>query len=363
MTGAVALGPDGRLKPLDPVSPLPAGTVLQLGAPPPARRGLYLARAGGRLVLVQGPVGDDAELVGRVAAVEVRGRRFRLDRGLLARLPLTWLGPLLGALEAASRFLSPLEPPLYLGDAQACLAGVRDKYSDPRDVARYAAGPVGLEPWELALVQAHVPAGGRVLDIGCGAGREAVGLARAGYRVLGLDIAPPMVEAARRRARQEGLDIAFAVGSVTELDVPAGSFDAAFWAGSYHHVPGRALRVQTLQRVRRALTAGGVLLLMVVYRGPRGRVLSRSRLVDVLRAAGRRLGFTRGLSVPGDGYMREVSEASDPRRPCFFHDFDGPAPVRAELEAAGFRGAEVLPGWWVCHPTPSGGREPEGRQP
>jgi SAM-dependent methyltransferase len=351
MTGAVALGPDGRLKPIDLIPALPSGTVLHVRDTDRARPGLHLIRIGGRLALVQGPVDDGLELVGQVAAVEFRGRCFPLDRGPLGRLPLSWLARTLRGLEAAARVLTPLEPPLYLGDARACLESVRAKYSQPPDVARYAAGPAGLEPWEEEIVRAQFPPGGRVLDVGCGAGREAVGLARAGFRVVGLDIAPAMVAAARRRAAEEGLDITFEVGSVTDLDVPAGSFDAAFWAGSYHHVPGRSLRVQTLGRVRRALAPGGVLILMVVYRGPRGRVLSRSRLVDRLRSVGRRLGLAHALSEPGDGYMREVSEASDPGRPCFFHDFDGPAEVRSEVEEAGFRADEVMPGWWVCRPV------------
>lgn len=350
MTGVIAL-PDGRLKPFDLVPALPPGTVLHVRRADGTRPGLHLVRTGGRLALVRGPVGGDAEPVGQVAAVELRGRRFPLDRGPLGRVPLPWLARTLGGLEAAARVLNPLEPPLYLGDERACLDSVRAKYSQPLDVERYAAGPAGLEPWEEALVRAHVPPGGRVLDIGCGAGREAVGLARAGFRVVGLDIAPAMVAAARRRAAEEGLDIAFQVGSVTDLDVPPVSFDAAFWAGSYHHVPGRPLRVRTLERLRRALVPGGVLILMVVYRGPRGRVLSRSRLVDLLRGLGRRLGLAHALSEPGDGWMREVSEASDPGRPCFFHDFDRPAEVQSEVEEAGFRAEEAMPGWWVCRPA------------
>ena len=46
--------------------------------------------------------------------------------------------------------------------------------------------------------------------------------------------------------------------------------------------------------------------------------------------------------------MREVSDASDPREPVFFHDFSGPEEVRAETEAAGLGAEEVSPGWWVC---------------
>jgi SAM-dependent methyltransferase len=192
-----------------------------------------------------------------------------------------------------------------------------------------------------------VKPGGRVLDIGCGAGREALGFARAGFRVVGMDIAPRMVEAARLNAAREGLDIAFRIQGVTELDEPPGSFDGAYWAGSYHHVPGQALRAETLRRIARALTPDGPLILMVVYRAPRG-FLSRSRLVDLLRKAGARLSRTWRLSEPGDGYMRHLSEASDPREACFFHDFSGPAEVKAELEAARLNAEEVSPGWWIC---------------
>lgn len=43
--------------------------------------------------------------------------------------------------------------------------------------------------------------GGRALDIGCGAGRNAVPLAREGWQVLGTDLSWPMLEAAKKRAR------------------------------------------------------------------------------------------------------------------------------------------------------------------
>jgi SAM-dependent methyltransferase len=310
-----------------------------------------LCRTGSRLVLARGPLGDQVEVLGRLVAVEWRRRRFVLDRGPLARLPLGWLPAALGGIEILGRFSDPLEPPLYLGDPHACLASVRDKYDHPADVERYAAfSPGGLEVFERELVERCVRPGGRILDVGCGAGREALDLARAGFRVLGLDVAPRMIEAARRRAEAEGLAVELRVGSVTELTAPPGAFDAVFWAGSYHHVPGQALRIETLRRIGRALAPDGVLLLMVVYRQPRGSVLSRSRIVDLIRRLSRWFRAPALVSEPGDGYMREVSEASDPGQPCFFHDFDGPDAVRREVEAAGFVAEEVTGGWWICRP-------------
>ncbi len=46
----------------------------------------------------------------------------------------------------------------------------------------------------------------QVLDLGCGAARNALPLARLGYHVVGTDLSVPMIEAARHRAKEEGPD-------------------------------------------------------------------------------------------------------------------------------------------------------------
>lgn len=48
--------------------------------------------------------------------------------------------------------------------------------------------------------------GGRLLDLGCGAGRNALPLARLGWNVVGMDLSRPMLLAAAERAREEQLD-------------------------------------------------------------------------------------------------------------------------------------------------------------
>ena len=47
---------------------------------------------------------------------------------------------------------------------------------------------------------------GRVLDLGCGAGRNAVPLARLGWDVVGIDLSRPMLVAAAQRTCEEQLD-------------------------------------------------------------------------------------------------------------------------------------------------------------
>lgn len=344
-----------RLKLLEPAPPFGEGQILHVG---PVRRG---GTPAGKLVLccdgaafrlhplADGP-GDPAGVLGQVVALGRGSLIFSLERGVLAHVPARWLPRALDALEILARFAHPFTPSLYLGSAEACLAGVREKYERQAEVRQYSSfSPAGLEAVEREIVERHFKPGGRLLDIGCGAGREALGFARAGFRVVGIDVAPRMIEAARANAGREGLEITFRVQSATELDEPPRSFDGAYWVGSYQHVPGRNLRIETLRRTARVLKADGVLILMVVYRAPRG-LISRSRLVDFLRGVRARFASTWQVSEPGDGYTREVSEASDPHEECFFHDFDRPDDVRVEIEAAGLSAREVSPGWWVCSP-------------
>lgn len=66
--------------------------------------------------------------------------------------------------------------------------------------------------------------GARILDVGCGQGRDALPLARAGHEVTGVDLSPSGVEAMCAEAAQEGLNIIGHVADITEYS-PEGAFD------------------------------------------------------------------------------------------------------------------------------------------
>lgn len=77
--------------------------------------------------------------------------------------------------------------------------------------------------------------GERWLDVATGTGAVATLAARAGAEVTASDLAPALVETARRLAAEEGLDIAYGVADVEELpygnadfDVVSSSFGAIF---------------------------------------------------------------------------------------------------------------------------------------
>jgi ubiquinone/menaquinone biosynthesis C-methylase UbiE len=111
----------------------------------------------------------------------------------------------------------------------------------------------------LAMIRPLVHEAARVLDAGCGAGRELERMARLVPRgeVVGIDLAAGMVNAAFRSARAHGLqNTAFFQSDVAELPPHfAGQFDLAYNSLAHHHYPEPAAAARSIFR---ALRPGGV---------------------------------------------------------------------------------------------------------
>ena len=75
-----------------------------------------------------------------------------------------------------------------------------------------------------------------VLDIGCGAGAQSKFWLRQGHRYRGIDINQPLIELARTRASQLGLDARFDVGTATALPIEAASIDVCVLPELLEHV-------------------------------------------------------------------------------------------------------------------------------
>ena len=97
---------------------------------------------------------------------------------------------------------------------------------------------------ELAAATASGPGGARVLDLGCGSGRVAIDLARAGNRVTALDADEELLAALAERAGTPALETVH--GDARDFSLPSGDYDLCL-------VP-----MQTLQLLRGAAERGGL---------------------------------------------------------------------------------------------------------
>lgn len=75
----------------------------------------------------------------------------------------------------------------------------------------------------VAEVEGMTP--GRVLDVGCGEGADAVWLARQGWEVTGLEVSGLALERAASHARDAGVEIRWVHAGLAEAGLPPGSFD------------------------------------------------------------------------------------------------------------------------------------------
>ncbi|MGW8974815.1 class I SAM-dependent methyltransferase [Streptomyces platensis] len=120
---------------------------------------------------------------------------------------------------------------------------------DPRDIA---------DPDPLLLSPAEGLTPGTALDMGCGAGGNALELARRGWRVTGVDIAPRALAGARAGACARGLtdSVAWVVAD-SAVWRPATGYD--FVLSSYALPPRGPARTATLATLAAALAPGAVL--------------------------------------------------------------------------------------------------------
>ena len=97
-----------------------------------------------------------------------------------------------------------------------------------------------------------------LLDLACGTGTLTRLLARRGYRMVGVDLAPAMLQAARQKAAGEGLLLPFYQQDAAELNVPEAPFDAAVCVfDSLNYLLDAAQVQQAFARIFAHLSPGG----------------------------------------------------------------------------------------------------------
>jgi ubiquinone/menaquinone biosynthesis C-methylase UbiE len=179
-----------------------------------------------------------------------------------------------------------------------------------------------MDPWVRCLVDvATLQPGEHILDIACGTGfvarlaAQAVGVKG---RVVGIDLNPSMIEAARAASEREAATTTdWRIGDVAALPFENGGFDVVLCQQGLQFFPDR---VQALREMRRVLRLGGRLAFTVW-----------SAIAD-----------TPYQAALADALARHVSPeaGSMARAPCALHDA---AQLHRLVASAGFRDVRVRP--------------------
>lgn len=132
----------------------------------------------------------------------------------------------------------------------------------------------------MVLIERHILAGSRVLDLGGGPGRYTLALAARGDDVTLVDLSPELIAEASQRIAAAGLTARALVGDAADLSaVPGAPFDAVLALGPLYHAADLSEVRGFVEQIASVLRPGGVLLAAFVPR--------TSALSDLIaRAAG-----------------------------------------------------------------------------
>jgi len=152
---------------------------------------------------------------------------------------------------------------------------------DPAEIARFQSAasrwwdPEGemrplhdLNPVRLAYVERAGPLAGRdIVDVGCGGGLLAEAMARAGARVVGLDLADDLLRVAELHALESNVTVNYRLESAeAHAGAHASSYDIVTCMEMLEHVPDPSSVVAALAQLARR---GGHLFVSTINRTPR----------------------------------------------------------------------------------------------
>lgn len=122
----------------------------------------------------------------------------------------------------------------------------------------------GVPPWDLGRPQPTIieiekdgKIKGRVIDIGCGTGENALYLAEKGYSVWGIDRVDAAIEEARKKMKERGLSAVFLTGDALELANLGECFETVVDFGLFHTLSDED-RLRMESTLSRVMNSGGL---------------------------------------------------------------------------------------------------------
>jgi ubiquinone/menaquinone biosynthesis C-methylase UbiE len=145
---------------------------------------------------------------------------------------------------------------------------------------------------------------GKILELGCGAGDQALWFAERGFEAVGIDISSEAIDWAREKATKRGLKATFEIGNVLDLPFEDASFDYILDGYCWHCIIGDD-RAKFLAEAARVLHPGGIFTSITMVND------SRYRGGDMEYDRERHVQFINGIAVR---YWTRTAEALEDLR-------------------------------------------------
>jgi ubiquinone/menaquinone biosynthesis C-methylase UbiE len=126
---------------------------------------------------------------------------------------------------------------------------------------------LGVDYWEIStptkplveFIDKEGSLGNKVIDLGCGEGRDSIYLAKHGFDVTGVDISVSAIDKARARCKKEDVYVNFIVGDVCSLMfIRDATYDLAIDVGCLQFIIDVQERIRYLSSIFRVLKDGGL---------------------------------------------------------------------------------------------------------
>ncbi|MCW9032874.1 MAG: class I SAM-dependent methyltransferase [Rhodospirillales bacterium] len=172
---------------------------------------------------------------------------------------------------------------------------------------KYAAGPVpdeNIYQKKLKVTHEYLKPDMKVLEFGCGTGSTALVHAHSVKHILAIDIAERMLEIARQKAKEQGIEnVDFKQANMEDLDVEKESIDVIFGLSILHLLKNKD---QVISKVYKTLKPGGIFVSSTTCIQD---FFKFYKLLEWFGPLGRSLGFLPLVNVFGSKELREAIKA------------------------------------------------------
>lgn len=213
---------------------------------------------------------------------------------------------------------------------------VKKKHSQEEEVKEFSRlVQFGLYNFEENFINKYLKLPSKILNIGCGAGREAIALYRKGFEVICFDFSENMVFEAQKNFKKYNIKINVFQMDATKMGIKENHFDACIMFGQMlAWVPLRENRIGILMECKRILKPGGYLLFSTHSRKYKLKYRLYFSIINPLRIVKKILKFKNVLE-PNDRFAKQVSAVCSKGK-CFLHHYSMKEAIE-DIERAGLK--------------------------